>query len=67
MRVKLLGTGKIEEFNDSAANRLIEQGKAIIAPKKAVSVKTIAVKPETPEKPEKAEKKGAGKKSGKGD
>jgi len=57
MRVKLLETGKIEEFNDSYANRLVEQGKAVIVPKKTVA-KTEPVKPE---------KKTRAKKSGKGD
>lgn len=57
MRVILLETGKIEEFNDSYANRLVEQGKAVIAPKKAVA-KTESAKPE---------KKSKAKKSGKGD
>lgn len=53
MRVILLETGKIEEFNDSYANRLVEQGKAVIAP-----AKTESAKPE---------RKSKAKKSGKGD
>lgn len=63
MRVILLETGKIEEFNDSYANRLVEQGKAVIAPKKAVKAESA----EKPVKPEKTEKKTRAKKSGKGD
>lgn len=35
MKVKMLRNGEVKEYNDSYAMRLIEQGKAVIAPKDA--------------------------------
>ena len=35
MKVKMLRNGEVKEYNDSYAMRLIEQGKAVIAPKEA--------------------------------
>lgn len=32
MKVKIIKTGKVEEYGDSYAVRLIEQGKAVPAP-----------------------------------
>jgi len=47
MKVKILNTGKTEEYDDGYAMRLIEQGKAVPAP--------------VPETKGKAEKKADGK------
>lgn len=46
MRVLILATGKTEEHNESYGARLIEQGRAVLAPaeKKATAKKTQAKK-----------------------
>ena len=56
MKVKILSTGNVEEYNDSFALRLLDMGQAVIAeePKKAVkaTVEIVEKLPE-PEKPAK--------------
>lgn len=44
MKVKMLRNGEVKEYNDSYAMRLIEQGKAVIAPKE--ENKSTALEPD---------------------
>ena len=42
MKVLILATGKTEEYNDSYGARLIEQGRAVLAPEKKPTAKKTA-------------------------
>ena len=42
MKWGILATGKIEEYNDSYGARLIEQGRAVLAPEKKPAAKKPA-------------------------
>lgn len=44
MKVLILATGKNEEHNDSYGARLIEQGRAVLAPEKKPAAKKPPVK-----------------------
>lgn len=46
MKVIILATGKTEEHNDSYAARLIEQGRAVLAPPAKPSAKKSAERKE---------------------
>lgn len=56
MKVRILKTNKVEEFNDCYAIRLIEQGKAIAAVKEPEKIKMA-----DPPKPLKGKKTKGGK------
>lgn len=59
MKVKILGTGVVVEHNDSYGMRLIEQGKAVIAPQpdEAESCKPAEPVVDQPAQPAKPGKK----------
>ena len=56
MKVKLLKCGEVKEFNDSYAARLIEQGKAVLAPEEPKEKAADPVKKEAATKKEVASK-----------
>lgn len=60
MKVKIVSTGNVEDYNESYARRLVCMGEAVLAepekPKKAVAVEIVEKLPEAEEKPAKAAK-----------
>lgn len=57
MKVKMIPSGEVMEFCESYAARLIEQGKAVLAPAKAPKAKEPAAAPVAEDKPKADSKK----------